>query len=192
MSLRPVTLPTTHPVTIEEIKDWLRVEGVDDEADLLALRADAELAVEEAINRPLMTQTWELVLDAFPSGPIEIPMSPLESITSVTYTDVDGNSQTWDSSEYVVVRAYASAPRPPDAARGLIEPGSGFAYPSTQDVPEAVVIRFVCGYGTTPSDVPEPLRVELRRFVGFKFENREGNDKPNIATSLASYRAWSF
>jgi uncharacterized phiE125 gp8 family phage protein len=191
MSLRVITQPTAHPVSIDEIKDWLRIDGVDDEPDLFALRAAAEQSVENAMNRPLMTQTWELVLDAFPAERIEIPMPPLQSVTSVKYLDVDGNEQTWASGEYVVSRDYATAPRPPDAERGIIEEAAGFSFPAVKDVSEAVIVRFVCGYGDDPNDVPELIRMELRRHLAFKYENREGDVKVP-AIPLADYKDWQF
>ncbi len=44
------------------------------------------------LNRALITQTWDMYLDAFPcgNGEIRMPFYPLQSVTAVQYYDTDG------------------------------------------------------------------------------------------------------
>jgi uncharacterized phiE125 gp8 family phage protein len=48
-----------------------------------------------------VTQTWELVLDAFTDA-ILIPRGPVQSITSITYYDADEVLQTLATDQYVL------------------------------------------------------------------------------------------
>jgi uncharacterized phiE125 gp8 family phage protein len=41
------------------------------------------------------------------------------------------------------------------------------------DVPDAVRVRYTCGYGTSPDAVPEPLRQAVRLLAGHWYEHRE-------------------
>ncbi len=98
-----VTPPTDEPVTLTEIKDHLHVSSTAEDS-LLALYAQmAREAVEAETWRALMPQTWSLYLDAWPAdGIIELPRPPLQSVTSITYTDEDGVTQTLAASNYRV------------------------------------------------------------------------------------------
>ena len=56
------------------------------------------------MGRALLTQTWDMYLDEFPcAGEIIIPLSPLQSVTSVSYVDQHGATQTWASANYRIV-----------------------------------------------------------------------------------------
>lgn len=131
-----------------------------------------------------MTQTWDLVLDAFPAGEIRLPLPPLQSVTSVTYTDTDGASQTLDAGQYTV-----------DTANARIVPVS--SWPSTKAVPAAVVIRYVCGYGAAAA-VPASIKAAILLLTGDLFENREAQGEKVLSVNetvrrlLLPYRVWRF
>lgn len=160
-----VTAPAQLPVSLPEVKNLLKLEDSVTEDDALAvaiLRAAIEHA-ESYQNRKFITQTWDLKLDRFPCGPIEIPYGGLQSITSITYTDENGNSQTWSSSKYEVDTS---------GVTGRVRPVDGEVYPSTKDKLNAVTIRFVCGYGTDPADVPEATRLGIQLLVKEWYDKR--------------------
>ena len=100
-----VTAPATEPISLDDAKAHLRVDHTS-ENDLItslitSFRAMVD-GVDGTLNRALITQTWDLLLDAFPCGDeyIEIPLPPLQSIESFTYKDTDGEVQTLTSSDY--------------------------------------------------------------------------------------------
>lgn len=148
-----------------------------EDPELTRWRAAARDRCELATGRALLTQTWELVLDAFPAAScIELPKPPLQSVTSITYSDTAGDSQTLAASEYVV-----TTPAGPRAARGRIGLAFGSQWPSTRGEIGDVVIRFVCGYGDAAANVPELLVSAMLLDGGTLYENREG----------AGYSNWS-
>lgn len=108
------------------------------------------------LNRSILTQTWTLKLPGFkkriaatddddrPSydwiatDEIELPLPPLQSVTSVKYL-VDGVLTTLSTSSYVVVTG---------DTYGKIALADGAYWPDTIDThPQAVQIEFVAGYG---------------------------------------------
>lgn len=128
----------------------------------------ARMSAEDFTRRALITQTWDLKLDAFPSGAIVLPLPPLISVTSVTYTDTAGASQTLTvTTEYLV-----DAPAGPQAERGRVYLPYSVEWPSTRGIENAVVVRFVAGYGAA-SAVPEKIKSAMKLIIGHLYENRE-------------------
>ena len=116
---------------------------------------------ETFTHRAFITQTWDLKLDGFPCSDeaIRLPKAPLISVTSVTYLDSNGDSQTWSASLYTV-----DAPTGPKAERGRIVPNYGQYFPTTRDVVNAVTVRFVAGYGAA-SAVPRLVKTCLKEHI---------------------------
>jgi uncharacterized phiE125 gp8 family phage protein len=170
MALSLVDEPATLPLALDDAKDQARID-VDDEDELIqgligAVTERAELAT----NRALITQTWDYVLDGFPSGTvIEIPKPPLQSVTFIKYVDTSGVLQMWSSAHYLV-----QAPAGPRAARGRIALPFAGVWPITLGQMGSVTIRFVCGYGDKAADVPGLLLAGMRLDFGTLYENREG------------------
>ena len=84
-----VTQPSVEPVTLPEAKQHLRVDVADDDALIAALIQGAREACEAFIHGKLITQTWEVELDAWPTdqAPVLIPIEPLISVESVKWAD---------------------------------------------------------------------------------------------------------
>lgn len=169
MRLTLVTAPTDEPVTLAEAKRHLRVDHSEEDALIEALIGAARQEAEATTRRAFITQTWSLKLDGFPCDgvPIEVPLSPLVSVTSVTYLDTAGASQTWAAADYTVDAPVG--PRPP---RGLIIPDYALPYPVTQIIQNAVTVRFVAGYGAALA-VPRGIKQAILLRVGDLYGRRE-------------------
>ncbi len=161
-----VTAPTSEPVTLSEVKKWLRVDH-DEEDDLLALIiAESRNRVERHTLRHLITQTWNLFLDEWPCGDrIAFPRAPLQSVTSVTYTDSDGAPTVWASTNYVV---------DPYSEPGYLIRKDGVSWPTVTlaDV-NAIRIQHVTGYGAVLGHGREHFRSALRLACATLYDHRE-------------------
>jgi uncharacterized phiE125 gp8 family phage protein len=136
------------PVSLAEIKLHLKLNATVTTEDslLAALIVAAREYGETFMHRALSLQTWDEKLSGFPcDGVLWLPKAPLVSVTSVTYVDTAGVTQTWSNTLYTV-----DAPSGPKARAGCLVPNYGQVFPSTRDVPNAVVVRFVAGYAGTP------------------------------------------
>lgn len=149
MTLRIHTPPAAEPVTVDEIKLAGRITGTALDARITDLIPAARRKAEGLTGRALITQTWELVLDAFPCNEIEVGLLPIQSVASVKYFDTDGVLQTIDAADYVL---------DVDTLPGWLLPAYGVSWPATRCVAQAVTVRFVAGYGNTGADVPAELR----------------------------------
>ena len=107
MALVLITEATGPCVTVEEIKQHLRLSTSDTSEDALlnSMLMAAQYEAENKTKRALMPETWELVLDSFPDGGIEIPRPPLSSNStdlSITYIDSSGSAVTLSATAYSV------------------------------------------------------------------------------------------
>lgn len=152
--LKLVTAPPVEPITLTEAKLHLKVDLTDDDDLITSLIQSARENVELVTGRALVTQTWEMTMDQFPyprsymtgTRPvggiqpqqiIRLPKPPLQSVTSITYIDSSGNTQTLATNQYVV--DVTSLP-------GSILPAYGVAWPYAQRIPKSVTVRFVAGF----------------------------------------------
>lgn len=177
-SLQLVTPPTADPVTLERIKWHNRVGFDDDDQLLLMYMGAARQYVEMRTGLCLMPQTWLLVLDrwprqdrmefwpvAAPLGAILLPRYPVQSITSVIYTDSDGAPHTVASNTYVT----DLVARPPRIAPAT----AGGNWPSISLYPVgAIQVKFVAGYATVAQIPPVAIQA-ISLMVGHWYENRE-------------------
>lgn len=176
MSLYLVTAPTEEPVTTEQAKEHLRLNeemAVFDETYLENLIISARKYVENWLQRKLVTQTWDLYMDSFPSESyIEIPFPPLQSVSSLIYKDTDGTLTTWDAANYIV----DSRSQP-----GRISLAYGISWPSTYAEIQSVRIQFVCGYGLAVS-VPDNIKTAMLMKIADLYQNRGESTAEQLAT----------
>lgn len=182
MRLTAVTAPAEELLTLEEVKDQLRIVGDYDDAILQRLMRSARQGLDGRdgiLGRALITQTWGLSLERFPAE-IIVPLPPLISVGSITYLDPSGNEQNLDPSAYRVEGIG-------DADAGRIVPVT--AWPATQANRVAVAVTFTAGYGDR-ADVPEPIRHAALMHVAFLYEQREAaSELRNRAVPFGYYDA---
>jgi uncharacterized phiE125 gp8 family phage protein len=188
-----VTAPTEEPVSRTEAKLHCKVDITTDDTLIDGLIVAARQLVEAHVRRALVTQTWDLYLDYFPSedrhdyGSIVVPNPPLVSVTSVKYYDDAGTLQTLSASGY---RVLAGTP-------GRIAPAHLNDWPDAREHPDAVVARYVAGYGAA-SAVPQSLRQAILLLAGHWYENREAVAEgqrtalPLAVESLVNAEAWGL
>ena len=162
MALKVTVQPATEPVTLAEASLWMRYTGSLQDNVITALITAARLDVESWANRTLVTTTYEYYTSDLYEE-IQIPTSTVNSITSITYIDADGATQTLSSTLYTLdnVSVINTVFRTPDQS-----------YPAVQIQPNAVKITFPAGYGAA-SAVPENLKTVIKMRVAELFEHRE-------------------
>lgn len=193
IALAQTAAPTDEPVEVADILAHCRIDATDEDAPYIAsLIGTARRWVEQITGRQLITSTRTMSLDAFPCGEIRLPGSPVQSITSITYTDSAGDAQTWAADQYQADLISVPA---------RVAPAYGVVYPGTQTgVYNAVTITYVAGYGDAKTDVPQDIRHAIMLLVAHWYENREPVNIGNIVSDipmgaqflLAPYRIQRF
>lgn len=188
MVLTLVTPPTVKPVTLDEAKQFLRVDGTDEDA-LITTLIDAAVAGLDGergeLGRALVAQTWRLDLDCFPRSALELPLPPTIAVDAVSYVDAAGAAVTMAPTDYTVT--------------GLGSFGFARITPSSGRWPagSSVGVTFRAGFGETADDVPADLRAAIFARTALSYGLREStvittatvSDNPDVAATLARWRA---
>lgn len=195
MRLHRLTPPAAPVLTLEEAREQIRVDRIET-APIAAEDALIEAFVQSAtdeldgrdgwLGRALVTQTWRMTLDAWPAGGvIEVPLPPLQSVTSIVYVDEGGATVTLAPSAYRVIT---------DGEPGLIEPVYGTRWPAVRRQTGPIAITFVAGYGNAAA-VPEIIKQYIRHRIGQFYEHREAviagtiiAEVPHVRHSLENIR----
>lgn len=160
-----VVEPTEEPVSLLEAKKHGNILITSDDAQISEDITEAREYCEGISGRQFVTATRKIVLDGFPPRLFIVPRPPLQTVSSITYTDENGDAQTWSSALYQVDA---------DSEPGRIAPIEGETFPSTQAATfGTVVVTFVAGYGGAV-DVPPRYKLAIRRRVAMSYVIREG------------------
>lgn len=187
MNIIPVVTvaPATEPITTAEAKSFLRVDSSDDDTLIGDLITAARQYVESIVWRSLITQTLRLDLRGFPdSGQILLPRPPLVSVTSIYYTDSDGNSTEWtEAGNWVIDDGREPA---------IIERDYSISWPTVRSSDEikTVQVTYVAGYGAA-SAVPGPIKQAIYLALAEMYDNRLSEESPQFSTVdrlLAPYK----
>ena len=169
MWLNQTTPPAETPISLSEAKQHLRVLH-DDDDEYIGLLIDAATkhieGREGILGRALVSQSWEHRIDRFPEcDRFELPFPPLQSVSSITYVDTDGNIQTLSGDVYSVETATLT---------GMVCLKFEQSWPGVRQEPFAVRIAFVAGYGAAAA-VPETLKSGMKLLIGHWYVNRDGD-----------------
>ncbi len=175
MSLKLITAPSLDPVTLEEMREYLRADGAEFDITIPRLIKAAREAAQNYQNRAFYTQTWELSFDVFPRMPLKIPLPPLQNLVSVKYTDKDGTEKAMNLNDFIVDKR--SEP-------GRIAFKQGKSWPSVELQPiDSVVIQFTAGY-TDINKIPNTVKLAYMVFIAHRHDNPGSEDIPQAFYSL--------
>jgi uncharacterized phiE125 gp8 family phage protein len=169
--------PTVEPLTIEEVRDNLKVDdSLDEDMRLKGLIKSARLWCEGYTNRSFIKQTRTQYMDDFwqpcdyrpvkDRAAIELLQGPLldvagTTVISVKYYDEDDVLQTLNPSEYWI-----------DSKRPVPRIYVKESWPTTKVRPNAVEIAYWAGFGTTGADVPQYFIDAMHLYIAHFYENR--------------------
>lgn len=175
MELKLITAPSIEPVSLTTMKSYLRIDGTDMDTLLTALIAAGRSYAERFQNRAYLTQTWEASFDAFPDSPVELPLPPLASVTSIKYTNSAGVEATMSSLDYIVDT---------DSTPGRVALKSGVSWPSVTLQPvNGVKIRFVAG-ATVATSVSALVSNAIMAYVAYFYDHPDGSEVPTWIKAL--------
>jgi uncharacterized phiE125 gp8 family phage protein len=163
MPYEVTTDPAAEPLTLTEAKSQLRVTASNEDTLITSLIVVARQYIEQITWRKLITQTLTLEREYFPPGAeaLLLPGGDVSSITSISYTDTDGDPATVTTQQENLTAIPAE-----------LTPVYQGSWPSTRRQQAAVSIVYVAGYGVAGSDVPEPIRHAMRLLIGDYYEHR--------------------
>jgi len=157
-TLTRTSSPSGLAVSLDEAKKHLRVSGTSQDTEITLLIEASTEKLERDINRGILSATWQQSMSCFPSdsGMISLMMGMDTNVSSITYVDTDGVTQTLDSSLW----SY-SQPR-----SGIFsEDADGWPEVSAETKSDKVTINFTCGVADSDC-VPRMIKQAILLEVG--------------------------
>jgi Phage gp6-like head-tail connector protein len=204
---------SVEPITLDDAKNYLRVEITDDDALISSLITAARMDCENEVDRSFVTTSWRLTMDYFPNrswlwpilpyplgiglagdrnywldltqNAIRFPYPPLISVTNCTYVDQSGKLQNLDLSSGAQLVSIGNG------TPGQMAPYPGKFFPLTLPSLGAVNIDFTAGYGPDGSFVPENIKMAIRFLVASYYRWRdETGEMPLMVQRLLNASSW--
>lgn len=194
MYLVQTEAPTVSPVTLNELKQQLRITHDAEDYSLVRYIEIATDYCERTIDgtRAISQQEWRVYLPCFRRH-IWLPKPPLQYVVSVNYLDPDGEVMTVDSDAYIV--------HTPTHGQGYVEFPCDVELPETEQRDDAIYIQFVCGYPVggfsgafsegfdSQPQCPKTIKAAIMLVAGSLYEQRESHtDKPSNEVAVCVSR----
>lgn len=187
--------PASEPVSLAEMKLWLRVDDTSDDALITSLIVTARESAEKFTKRAFINQTVETFIDRFPSrynsinypefteisreaitntrDYIQLVKLPVSAITTLEYYDTSDSINTFASSNYFL-----------DAPSGRIILKYSQSWPTSVRDKAAVKITATHGYGASASAVPSAIKDAIKMHVMRMYEKRNVCSMPEDCKML--------
>lgn len=168
--------PASEPLEVAFMKDWLKMNDTTaDDTIISNLIAAARTYIESHTNLKLFTQTVQEKWDYLPPaeelknyyGGISLLWFPVQSITSISYVDADGDTQVLAGSAYTA--DLASRPC-------RITPAYGSLWPTVRDQMNAITVTYVAGYSSV-ANIPEAIKTAMQLMITDWYDNRADSVK---------------
>lgn len=152
------------PVDVGELTMRARISTSSEGSMLTDMLTEALDAAELHTSSRFITQTWTAYYNRFADLVHGLPFAPVVSITSLTYVDSDGDTQTVATSVYELAEEYGG--------RGLVRLKYNQVWPTDARLHEDVVIvKAVYGYGGKAA-VPLPIKAAIILHAANAYDQR--------------------
>lgn len=158
------------PLLVDDMILQMNAQGTLDDELIGAQIAVARAYVEDYTGTRLITQTLTLRTDDW-ADLDGLPVAPVQSITSITYVDVDGTTHTLSATVYEA-RLYG------------LEPSVVLKYNQTWPtirVGSQITVTAVVGYGAAGSNVPPPIMQAMKLVAADAYRFRETAQVGSVA-----------
>lgn len=179
-SLSRTVAPSELAVSMTEAREQLRVDTTGSPAtseDDDTIQALIEAITQEIdagtgwLGRAIAPQTWKLSLSEFPSV-IRLPFPPLIEVVSLTYVDLEGNTQTLtEGTDFRVIKEEGIAAGP-----ACIVPVYLGTFPAARSDFDTVNVVFQCGYGVgspVTANVPDIIKRYIKSALTVAYDSRD-------------------
>lgn len=203
MNIIVVDPPEIEPVTLEEARQWLRLDAYGsppehpDDDEVVALIIAAREKVEQITRRSFIHRRLRMVTDAYPvhglwaagscgcwcydnrcrAAYVELLHSPVVSLESVAYTDSDGNDVAIELSSYRVDKDFMPAR----------------LYVQRMPSYDPLKIEYIAGYAETgsPGDqgvakTPQAVKLAIKYLVQLHYDEHTPAERDRLETAVTS------
>lgn len=174
-----ITPPAVLPISLEEVKEHLKLDPSDDTQDdyLTFLTTSVTKYAENYTKRTFINTKFRTYRDIFENY-IKLRRSKLQTLELFEYLVDD--VYTAVSSDYYYITD--------ETAFSRIALKDGEEYPTDIDSRmQAIKIEFIAGYGATGADVPQDLRLAMLNHIAKVYENRGDCDSDSSTDVIEQF-----
>ncbi|MDX1949584.1 MAG: phage head-tail connector protein [Rickettsiales bacterium] len=150
--------PTIEPLTIDEVKRFVRITGDYENNTIQDLIKSARQDAERYMKSSILKQKWRLSFKYYVDNEIEMPMGPVISIDEINIIGKDGSESLFNSSFY------------------QLSPAKYFLFFDKIPSGRFITIDYFTGFGETLQSVPAQIKTALLNQVAYLYENRNKVD----------------
>lgn len=176
-NIKNISEPALEPVTLAELKLQSRISYNNEDTLLSTYIKTARIFAENYQRLSYITQTKEITIDGIPPKSIYLIHGPVQSLTSVTIYDLNGDFHTVDNSNFILDNSG-------DLCRLHLTDSGEWPNITLQAI-ASLKIRYVAGYGLTGASVPENIKHAIILFASFMEDNR-ASDTDKIPSAFYS------
>jgi uncharacterized phiE125 gp8 family phage protein len=151
--LKQRTKPKLEPLTLEEVKRFLKLDASDEDLLLQDLIVAVREMAEQYMRQSLLTQVWTYTaLDHLPQK-VNLPFGPVQTIVSVKLFKLGVPGTTISNSHY------------------YLGDGTNQLHFHFSLLAQKITIEYVAGFGR-PADVPATIRLGMLTHLAYLYDNR--------------------
>jgi len=169
--LKEITAPTTEPISLATARLHLRLDtsgsppAHPDDSLVTSLITAVRQNAEDYTGLKIANGTYEMRADSFKDFESNLQTWPVTSITSVSYVDLNDETKTLTSSDYVLDTYTRPARLKPSLTK--------IVFPAAKEVTIRFVAGFTDGQSPNPYPMPKPLESAMLLMLGHLYDNRE-------------------
>jgi uncharacterized phiE125 gp8 family phage protein len=180
MGYKIYTEPVDEPVTTGDMKDYLRLSSDDTDQDALldGLITAARMNLERVTGRIFCSTTYDVQYSSFVDGVLKLPVTPIQSITSIVYKS-SNVLVTLAASQYEL-RDYAAVP--------TIVPKWEATWPDCDE--GTIIVRVLAG--VPPTSNYDKMGITLiKAMVADMYEHPEAQSEISLTENKAIERLFN-
>jgi uncharacterized phiE125 gp8 family phage protein len=158
--------PASEPLSIDEVKTWLKIDGGDEDLLIAGLISSARLSIEAITGLLLFEQTWRYRIEVnSTSRSIKLPHRPINTLIAAQRLDVGNNRKPIPLDGIVIDKSRPGMITIADKILLALTPG------------DQLEIDFLMGFGRSSTVIAAPLLTAMRLLISFWHERR--GDEPS-------------
>lgn len=170
--------PQSEPLSLAEVKNYIKVEHEADDSLIDSLIASARIICELMTGVNLINRNYSMYLDNWLDRTLYLPMSPVQSVTAIKTYNEDNVATDYDISNFYLDNKNLLKPR--------IVLNSGAVTPMPVRTANGVEIQITSGFGVDATSIPQLLKQGMLQLIAYMYESR--GDSLNDATKLSGAR----
>lgn len=174
MQITVITDSAETPVTLTEVKQWLKIDTSEDDAKLLELIKSAVDTIETYINNPIITKTIlyvtdHYIIDGNSDMVLFLPYVPI-AISFVKVYDIDNTATTITAyKQYTRKIVFTEYPT------NTVRLNSGYQ------------VQFTAGIASNASTTPPNIKIVLKEIIAYFYDNCCDRDLNSILKNVSGY-----